>query len=101
MRLLPLLGGERSLSRNPDGPDTLGVARVLSQAISLQTEERTVGRTWSQFSLGGDEQFFGRRARVLDRRVADQVGGAAQVDRSRSDLAHHLERGVARERARP
>ena len=32
--------------------------------------------------------------------VSDEVGRAAQVDRRRADLAHHLERGVARERAR-
>ena len=43
-----LLGGERSLSRKPDGPDTLGAVRVLRRA----SPRPTVGRTWSQFSLG-------------------------------------------------
>src|SRR3954454_9864476 len=51
MRLLPSLGGERSLSRKPDGPDTLGAVRFLRRAIP--PTEKSVGRTWSQFSLGG------------------------------------------------
>src|SRR5215203_1327632 len=47
MRLLPSLGGERSLSRKPDGPDTLGAVRFLRR----DPPTTTVGRTWSQFSL--------------------------------------------------
>jgi hypothetical protein len=37
------------MSRNTDGPDTLG-AVLLTKDASLSPP--TVGRTWSQFSLG-------------------------------------------------
>src|SRR4051812_520955 len=67
MRLLPSLGGERSLSRKPDGPDTLGAVRFLRRAIP--PTEKSVGRTWSQFSLGDTADQLGeRRQRGLGQR---------------------------------
>src|SRR4051794_7445672 len=70
MRLLPSLGGERSLSRNPDGPDTLGAVRA-SQTSNPPRQRETVGRTWSQFSLGVDASLAG-------------LWACAQVDLSRA-----------------
>ena len=46
------------------------------------------------------EQLLGRRLDLFDRGVADEIGGAAQVDGDRADLAHDLERRLARQRAR-
>ena len=69
------------MSRNADGPDTLGVVRIFKDVSISPT---TVGRTWSQFSLGGERRRVDgrvdhhRAARPRDRHavvaVADRVG---------------------------